>query len=75
MAKYVGTQSPFDAMLLLGTTASLLVTVPDLIETASDLAQQAHDMGRAIIMGKLVELSAEEHGNSPEGDGQGGKSN
>ena len=61
MAKYVGTQSPFDAMLLLGTTASLLVTVPDLIEIASDLAQQAHDMGRAIIMGKIVDLSAEKH--------------
>jgi hypothetical protein len=67
MSKCNSSQNPLDAMLLLGTTMAMLVTIPDLITAMSDLAQQAHEMGRTLIAGKIVELSVK----SPSCDGRG----
>jgi hydrogenase maturation factor len=66
MTKYQSSaQNPLETMLLLGTTTTMLVSVPDLIDIMSDLAQQAHDMGRVILEGKIVEMSAGERPNNP----------
>lgn len=73
MLKYTsGSQKPLEAMLLLGTTTNMLVTVPSLIEAMSDLALQAHAFVRTIVESKIVGISVEKNSDNPK-DGEPGE--